>query len=91
MKNHVSCSNTPGHTTERQAVEGRPNHAGGAWMSQYATPQRMNSAAISDSVHAVTTPITAKIAHCPRSRARVRAASFHAARLMIPITAAPTP
>ena len=38
-----------------------------------------------------TTPITAKITHCSRSFAIVSFASLHAARLMIPITAAPTP
>ena len=51
----------------------------------------MKSHTISRSLHAVTTAITIQIVQSSGLRRSVVAASFHAARAMIAITAAPTP
>ena len=55
------------------------------------TPQRTKSETSSDSVHPVTTAITEKMSHWSRSFDSVSRASFQAAIVMIPMTAAPTP
>jgi len=55
------------------------------------TPLRRNSQATSDSVQAVTSALSAKIAHATRSPPSVERMSFQALRPMIAMTAAPMP
>ena len=62
--------------TMKHAGAERLSHAGGAWATIAVTPHSRNSQRISDSVHAVTTAMTAKITHCSRSLAIVSLASL---------------
>jgi hypothetical protein len=55
-----------------------------------ATPASRKSQTISDSVHAVISPLTTKMIHATVSLSVLRV-SFHALRAMIAITAAPMP
>src|SRR5262249_61749101 len=75
----------------RHAGAERRSQAGGAWATIATTPESRKSQRISDSVHAVATASTAKIAHWSLSLAIVSFASLYAARTMMPMTAAPTP
>jgi hypothetical protein len=90
-KRRIVASSSGVAATAKQAGAERLSHAGGAWATIVTTPESRNSQAISDSVQAVTTAITAKITHCSLSLAIVSFASLYAASTMMPITAAPTP
>ena len=63
-------------TTAKHAEAGRLSKAGGACTRMATIPHSTNSQRISDSVHAVTTAMTAKITHCSLSFAIVSLASL---------------
>jgi hypothetical protein len=62
--------------TARHAGADRLSQAGGARATIATRPLRTNSVTLSDSVHAVTVAITAKMTHCTRSLAMVSLASL---------------
>src|SRR5688500_1114362 len=68
-----------------------PVKVGGAFTSMARSPAPTNNHTISDSVQAVTSALTAKIAHINRSLLRLIFVSFHALRATMAITAEPTP
>ncbi len=77
MKNQKIWARRSGVTaTARQAGAARRSQAGGDCATIATTPDSRNSHRISDSVHAVTTAITAKMAHCSLSFAIVSLASL---------------
>src|SRR5262249_43631964 len=85
------CSPETSQTGPRASPVDRNPRAGRPRTTSPRMPPARNTHTISDSVHAVTTPATRKIAQRSGSLASVIRTSFQTLRPMIAITAAPMP